>query len=147
MRSPARPCLGHQIQAPVALDKGADLGLGDADQDDGFGMLDQPDARDLRIGINGDQRMNGLARIAGGADEIGCDKGPGDRLAPFQDRGRGHVVADRAKAFGAGNQVGCDLIGKKIGQDGLGGRRQGRQHCQANQGQNGRQQQAVQGQG
>ena len=131
MGGAARPRLGHQIEAPVAVDQGANLGFGNADQDDGFGMPDQPDARDPGIGVQGDQRVDRLARIAGGAHEIRRDKGPGDGFAAFQNGGHGEILADRAEGLGPRHQVRGDLIGKKLLQDRLRSRRQGRRHRQA----------------
>ena len=102
--------LGHQIKADIGVGHGLDLGLGDADQDDGFGMLDQLDAQNPGVRVDGDHRMDGFAGIAGGADEIAGDKGPADGLAAFQDRRDRQVTADRAKAVGAGGQFrGVDL--------------------------------------
>ena len=76
-------------------------------------MLDQLDAQNLGVRVDGDHRMDGLAGITGGADEIAGDKGPADGFAAFQDRRDGQVAADRAKAIGPGG----DIRGRDLGQE------------------------------
>ena len=88
-------------------------------------MLDQVNADDPCIGVNGNHRVDRLSRIAGGADEIRCDESPADGLATFQHRHNRQVGADRTIAVGTGDEVACRHLAK-IGDEGRGLRLCGR---------------------
>ncbi|GAB1361104.1 hypothetical protein MASR1M32_03400 [Rhodobacter sp.] len=119
MPGAARFRLGHQIKAEIALDHGADLCLGDADQNDRLGMLDQFQSDDPGALVNRNQCMDRLAGIAGGADEIRSDEGPSDGFSAFQHRSHRQIGAGRAKGIGADNQIGGALLGQQFFQHGL----------------------------
>ena len=55
MRRAARLRLGHQVKADIARSQSVDLGLRDADQDDGFGVLDQLYPGHMRVRVHRDQ--------------------------------------------------------------------------------------------
>jgi hypothetical protein len=96
---------GH-IQADVALHHVANLFLGNADQDDGLPVVDELQAGDLAVQIEGDHDMDRLARVAGRVDEAGVEEGMPDK-APFAiERGRRRLARRRAEFVGAGKDIG-----------------------------------------
>ncbi len=81
-------------------------------------MADQPGTRQAGIGTDGGKYMDGLARIADRADEIGGEERPGDDPATAQDRCDRQILADGAIGIGFGDQLaGFDLrqVAGKLG--------------------------------
>ena len=109
-----------QIEPGITLGHLADARLGDADQNDGLGMLDQPHARNDRIGRDTGDDMDGFAGIARRRHEIGGKKGPADRLAPLQNRGDGRAVPQGSERVGARYDIGRRKLFQKTGQEGFG---------------------------
>ena len=96
-------------------------------------MADQPGTRQAGIGTDCGKYMDGFARIADRADEIGGEERSGDDPAAAQHRGHLQILADGAIGVGPGDQLaGLDLrqvTGKPgsveagwLGGDGAGGK-------------------------
>ena len=99
-----------QVEAGIACGQGLDFRFRNADQDNGLGMADQPGTRQAGIGTDGGKHMDGLARIADRADEIGCEERPGEDPAAAQHRRDRQILADGAIGIGPWDQLaGLDL--------------------------------------
>ena len=99
-----------QVEAGIARGQGLDFRFRNADQDNGLGMADQPGTRQVGIGTDGGKYMDGLARIADRADEIGGEERPGDDPAAAQHRRDRQILADGTIGIGPGDQLaGLDL--------------------------------------
>ena len=124
--------LGHEIEPHVIRGQRLDLAVGNTDQDDRFGMLDQLHARHPGIVVDGHHGVDRLARIAGRADEIRGDEGPADGFAPPEHRRDGQILAHRTIGIGAFDQFGGGHFIEETREMGLlrlkGGRQQQDQH-------------------
>ncbi len=94
-----------QVEAGIACGQGLDFRFRNADQDNGLGMADQPDTCQAGIGTDGGKHMDGLARIADRADEIGGEERSGDDPATAQHRRDRQILANGAIGLGLGDQL------------------------------------------
>ncbi len=104
MRGAARFRLGHQIEADIAGGHRLHLGIGDPDQNDRLGMLDERHADDLRVVVDRDHRVDRLAGISRRTDEVAGHEGPSDRLAALQHGRHGDILARGSESIGARHQ-------------------------------------------
>src|SRR5690606_35894924 len=101
------------VLADVAVDEGLDLGFGDADEHDGFVVLDQLGADDLAVQRQADDDVDRFAGIAPGVDDVGGQVDVADH--PVARVGAG----DCGLAFGGADAVGTgeDVAGPEVLQE------------------------------
>ena len=112
--------LGHQIKANIARNGCLHLGIGNADQNNRFRMFDQRRADNMRIGINGHQGVDRLARITRGRHKIRGVEHPSDGFTRLQHRGDVRVGLRGAIGICTRDQLPRRDLGQKLGQQGLG---------------------------
>src|SRR5690606_15977750 len=130
MRRPAGLRLGHEVEPRVTGRERLHLRIRDADQDNGLGMLHKLHTDDLRGVIDGDQRMDRLAGIARGRDEIGRREDPADRILPLQDGRDGLIRADGSVAVGPRNEDIGGNLRNVFGENRFGAKRQGEKEAE-----------------
>jgi hypothetical protein len=87
------------------IDDGADLLFGDADEHDRLVMLHEPGANEFAGGVERDEDMDRLARIAGGIDEVGIEIGEPEQPVALKDRRQRRCALGRAKAVRPVDQI------------------------------------------
>ena len=115
---------GDDVAVEVAVDHGRDTPLGNADQDDGLRMFEQPRPAQAALGIQPQQDVDRLARVADAADEIGIDEDIAQQPFAVVGRGDPRVGAGRFDPPGARIQFGWRHPGQETIQLGRLQRRQ-----------------------
>ena len=96
--------LAH-VAPDIAGDEALHLSLRDPDQDDRLVVLVQHDAGDRALVIEPDEEVDGLARIAHRAHDIGVQEHVAPKRGSFERPCAGRRALDRTEAIGTGYQV------------------------------------------
>ncbi len=94
------------VQADEVVDECGYPLLGDADEDDGLGVLDQARAADDAVHVHRDEHVDGLAGIAGGVDEVRVEKHETDLGIAGEGPRDGRAALGSGEAIRAGECVG-----------------------------------------